>query len=73
MTTTMTAFPKIASRLKEIGLEIPFICGGGAVSEEFVHSFDLGIWGQDAAHASAIAEDALSGVDWRRLRAKWNG
>ncbi|MET0071433.1 MAG: B12-binding domain-containing protein [Candidatus Thiodiazotropha sp.] len=73
MTTTMTAFPRIATRLKEAGLDIPFICGGGAVSEEFVTGFDLGIWGSDAAHASAIAEDALSGLDWRQLRNKWNG
>jgi methanol corrinoid protein len=73
MTTTMTAFPKIATRLKEAGLEIPFVCGGGAVSEEFVSSFDLGIWGKEAAQAAGMAEDALSGIDWRQLRAKWNG
>ncbi|MES9990828.1 MAG: B12-binding domain-containing protein [Candidatus Thiodiazotropha sp.] len=73
MTTTMTAFPRIATRLKEAGLDIPFICGGGAVSEEFVTGFDLGIWGSDASQASAIAEDALSGFDWRQLRNKWNG
>jgi methanol corrinoid protein len=73
MTTTMTAFPKIATRLKEAGLEIPFVCGGGAVSEEFVTSFDLGIWGGDAAQATNMAEDALNGLDWHQLRAKWNG
>jgi methanol corrinoid protein len=73
MTTTMTAFPKIATRLKENGLEIPFICGGGAVSEEFVTRFELGIWGREAAQATAIAEDALGGLDWRQLRTKWNG
>jgi methanol corrinoid protein len=73
MTTTMTAFPRIATRLKEAGLEIPFVCGGGAVSEEFVTSFDLGIWGKEAAQASAIAEDALSGLNWLQIRNKWNG
>jgi methanol corrinoid protein len=73
MTTTMTAFPRIAMRLKETGLEIPFVCGGGAVSEEFVTSFDLGIWGKEAAQASTIAEDALNGLDWRQIRKKWNG
>jgi methanol corrinoid protein len=72
MTTTMTAFPRIATRLKEAGIEIPFICGGGAVSEEFVTSFDLGIWGKEAAQASAIAEDTLNGLDWRQIRSKWN-
>jgi methanol corrinoid protein len=73
MTTTMTAFPKIASRLIEAGLETPFVCGGGAVSEEFVTNFDLGIWGSDAAQAANIAEDALNGLNWHQIRNKWNG
>jgi methanol corrinoid protein len=73
MTTTMTAFPKIAARLKQSGLMIPFVCGGGAVNEEFVTSFDLGIWGKDASQGPAMAEDALSGLSWREMRAKWNG
>jgi methanol corrinoid protein len=73
MTTTMTAFPRVAARLKETGLEIPFVCGGGAVSEEFVMNFDLGIWGKEASQATVMAEDVLSGLDWRQLRTKWNG
>lgn len=73
MTTTMTAFPRIAVRLKHAGLEIPFVCGGGAVSEDYVTSFDLGIWGKEASQAAGMAEDALSGLSWSALRAKWNG
>jgi methanol corrinoid protein len=73
MTTTMTAFPRIAVRLKESGLEIPFVCGGGAVNEEFVTGFELGVWGSDAAQAEGMAEDVLRGLDWRQLRTKWNG
>ena len=73
MTTTMTAFPKIAAKLKELGLNIPFVCGGGAVSEEYVTSFDLGIWGKEASQAAAMAEDAMNGVGWAEMRAKWNG
>ncbi|HEX5392231.1 MAG TPA: cobalamin-dependent protein [Rhodocyclaceae bacterium] len=73
MTTTMTAFPRVAARLKSAGLEIPFVCGGGAVSEDFVTSFDYGIWGKEAGHAPAMAEDALNGLTWRDMRAKWNG
>lgn len=73
MTTTMTAFPRVSMRLKELGIEIPFVCGGGAVNEEFVTSFDLGIWGSDASQAEGMAEDVLSGLDWRQLRSKWNG
>lgn len=73
MTTTMTAFPKIAAKLKQSGLVIPFVCGGGAVSEEFVTSFDLGIWGKDAGQGPGMAEDALKGLSWEEMRAKWNG
>jgi methanol corrinoid protein len=73
MTTTMTAFPKIATILKAHNLIIPFVCGGGAVSEEFVTSFDLGIWGKEASQAPGMAADALSGMSWEEMRAKWNG
>jgi methanol corrinoid protein len=73
MTTTMTAFPRIAARLKDLELNIPFICGGGAVSEEFVTNFELGIYGREANWASEMAEDALGGITWFEMRAKWNG
>jgi methanol corrinoid protein len=73
MTTTMSAFPKIAAKLKAQNLNIPFVCGGGAVNEEFVTSFDLGIWGKEASQAPEMAEDALKGLGWSEMRAKWNG
>lgn len=73
MTTTMTAFPRIAAQLKNANLMIPFACGGGAVSEEFVNSFDLGIWGKEASQAPFMAEDALNGMTWVEMRTKWNG
>lgn len=73
MTTTMTAFPKIAHQLKAAGIEVPFVCGGGAVSEEYVTSFNLGIWGKEASQAPGMAEDALSGESWENMRSKWNG
>ena len=73
MTTTMTAFPKIAHQLKQAGLQIPFICGGGAVCEEYVTEFDLGIWGKEASQAPGMAEDALAGESWESMRGKWNG
>ena len=73
MTTTMTAFPRVAAGLIQSGIQIPFICGGGAVNEEFVSSFDLGIWGKNASQAQAMAEDALSGLSWQEMRSKWNG
>jgi methanol corrinoid protein len=73
MTTTMTAFPKIAHQLKAAGMNIPFICGGGAVCEEYVTSFDLGIWGKEDSQAPGMAEDATAGESWEAMRAKWNG
>jgi methanol corrinoid protein len=73
MTTTMTAFPKIAHQLKAAGLAIPFICGGGAVCEEYVTGYDLGIWGKEANQAPGMAEDALAGESWESMRGTWNG
>lgn len=73
MTTTMTAFERIASRLKRENVEVPFVCGGGAVSEEYVTRFDLGIWGKDASQAPLMAADAVSGKNWRQMREKYNG
>ena len=73
MTTTMTAFPKIAHQLKTAGLSIPFVCGGGAVCEEYVTGYDMGVWGKEANQAPGLAEDALAGEDWVAMRSKWNG
>jgi len=73
MTTTMSAFPRIAEKLIKSDLEIPFVCGGGAVTEEYVNSFDLGIWGKEASQAPGMADDALKGLSWIELRKKWNG
>ena len=73
LTTTMTAFPRIAEKLARENLTIPFACGGGAVSEEFATSFDFGIWGKEASQAVGMAEDALKGSSWREMRSKWNG
>lgn len=73
MTTTMTAFPKIAHQLQAAGIQVPFVCGGGAVSEEYVTSFELGIWGKEASQAPGMAEDALAGEKWASMRDKWNG
>ncbi|MGB9876901.1 MAG: MtaA/CmuA family methyltransferase [bacterium] len=68
MTTTMSAFPRIARRLLEEGIEIPFACGGGAVNEEFCNTFPLGIYGGEARRAPLIAEAALAGKSWEAIR-----
>lgn len=68
MTTTMSAFPRIAKRLEEEGIEIPFACGGGAVNQEFCESFKFGIYGGKAINAPIIAELASSGKSWKEIR-----
>lgn len=68
MTTTMSAFPKIAKRLEEEGIEVPFACGGGAVNQEFCESFKFGIYGGKAINAPLIAEAARSGKSWQEIR-----
>ncbi|GAW91060.1 B12-binding domain-containing protein [Calderihabitans maritimus] len=72
MTTTMTAFERISNRLRKEGIELPFVCGGGAVSLEYVSGFDLGIWGKDASQAPGMAQDAVNGLSWQQMREKWN-
>lgn len=72
MTTTMTAFERISNRLLKDGFETPFVCGGGAVSEEYVTGYKLGIYGKDASQAPGMASDAVNGLNWSQLREKWN-
>lgn len=72
MTTTMTAFQKIAKRLVRDGIQLPFVCGGGAVSQEYVSTFDLGIHGKDASQAPSMAEDAVLGKSWQEMREKYH-
>lgn len=72
MTTTMTAFPKIAEALKQQGLQVPvFGCGGGAVKRDFVESYEMGVYGVKAFHAPKLAEAALTGKSWKDIRKEW--
>lgn len=68
MTTTMSAFPRIARRLEEEGIDVPFACGGGAVTQQFVETFSLGVYGGKGHRAPAIAKAAAEGKNWRQLR-----
>lgn len=72
MTTTMTAFERIASRMIKDGNYTPFVCGGGAVSLEYVTGYDLGVYGKDASQAPGMANDAVNGLSWTAMREKWN-
>ena len=72
MTTTMSAFPRIAQKFKEEGLEIPFMGCGGAVNRDYSNSYDLGIYSDKASQTPMIAEKLLSGYDWKKIRAEWD-
>lgn len=72
MTTTMSAFPKVAERLVEKGIDIPFICAGGAVNRAYVESFPLGVFAQKAVQGPLLANKVVEGQDWRKLRDNWD-
>lgn len=73
MTTTMTAFERISRRLSDAGITVPFVCGGGAVSLEYVSQINMGVYGQDASQAPTMATDAVNGLSWEDIREKYYG
>ncbi len=73
MSVNMGAFRRIAEKLQEEGLEIPFACGGGGgVSRTYITSFPLGIYGRDASEAPPMATDSRLGLSWQEIRKKYN-
>jgi methyltransferase cognate corrinoid proteins, Methanosarcina family len=69
MTTTMYAFKEVNDKMVEKGLKIPFACGGGAVNQEFVESYSLGVYGEEAAEAAKFANYILkNGGDIAKMR-----
>lgn len=73
MTTTMYAFKDIDNMLIENGINIPFICGGGAVKQDFVdEECKLGVYCEDAAQAPKIADSILNGDSITLLRKKFH-
>jgi methanol corrinoid protein len=73
MTTTMYAFKEVNDKLIEKGIKIPFACGGGAVNQDFVSQYDLGIYGEEASDAVKIADAVVSGVnDIEELREEFH-
>lgn len=73
MTTTMYAFKEVNDKLLEKGIKIPFACGGGAVNQDFVSQYELGVYGEEAADAPKIADFILeNGADIAKLRKKFH-
>lgn len=72
MTTTMSAFPKIAEKLMAKGISLPFVCAGGAVNRAYVESYPLGVFASKAVQGPVLANKAVEGYDWRKLRDSWD-
>lgn len=73
MTTTMYAFKEVNDKLIEKGIKIPFACGGGAVNQDFVSQYDLGIYGEEASDAVKIADTIVGGInDIEELREEFH-
>jgi methanol corrinoid protein len=72
MTATMSAFPKIAQKLIEKGIELPFICAGGAVNRSYIESFPMGIYAEKASQGLVLANKVIDGWDWKRIRQNWD-
>ncbi|TGC06741.1 methanol--corrinoid protein MtaC [Methanolobus halotolerans] len=72
MTTTMYSFREVKNRLLDNGVNIPFICGGGAVTQDFVERYDLGLYCDDAAVVPKIADEVLRDATIEDLRAKFH-
>ncbi len=73
MTTTMYAFKEINDKLLEKGIELPFACGGGAVNQDFVDQYDLGVYGEEASDAVKIANFIVeNGNEITKLREEFH-
>ena len=72
MTTTMYSFKEVHERLLKNGINIPFVCGGGAVTQDFVMRYDLGVYCEDAAITPKIADEILNNASIEELREKFH-
>jgi methanol corrinoid protein len=72
MTTTMTAFGKIAALMKEEGLDVTIGCGGGAVRRDFVEEFENCFYGVEAYHTPKLADAIVDdGKTWEDIRKEY--
>ncbi len=72
MTTTMYSFMEVNSRLIENDIRIPFVCGGGAVTQDFVQNYELGIYCEDAAMVPKIADSIILNKSIEELREQFH-
>ncbi|WMW22888.1 methanol--corrinoid protein MtaC [Methanolobus mangrovi] len=72
MTTTMYSFMEVNNRLLENDIRIPFVCGGGAVTQDFVMNYELGIYCEDAAMVPKIADMIIKNKNIDELREQFH-
>jgi len=72
MTTTMHAFKDVNSRLLDSDINVPIVCGGGAVTQDFVSQYGLGLYCEEAADVPKIADAILKGFTIERLRKEFH-
>nr|WP_321498239.1 methanol--corrinoid protein MtaC [uncultured Methanolobus sp.] len=72
MTTTMYSFMEVNNRLLENDIKIPLVCGGGAVTQDFVMNYELGIYCEDAALVPKIADSILKNKSIEELREQFH-
>ncbi|MEZ5335350.1 MAG: methanol--corrinoid protein MtaC [Methanolobus sp.] len=72
MTTTMYSFMEVNKRLLANGIKIPFVCGGGAVTQDFVMNYELGIYCEDAAVVPKIADMIVKDKSIDELREQFH-
>ncbi|MBP1908399.1 methanol--corrinoid protein MtaC [Methanolobus bombayensis] len=72
MTTTMYSFMEVNNRLLENDIMIPLVCGGGAVTQDFVMNYDLGIYCEDAAIVPKIADLILKNKNIQEIREQFH-
>ena len=72
MTTAMYSFMEVNNRLLENDIRIPFICGGGAVTQDFVTNYELGIYCEDAAIVPKVADLIIENKSIDELREQFH-
>ncbi|MCD4822219.1 MAG: methyltransferase cognate corrinoid protein [Methanococcoides sp.] len=72
MTTTMIGFQDVNSRLLESDINVPVVCGGGAVTQDFVSQYELGLYCEEASDVPKIADAIINGLNIGQLRKEFH-
>jgi methanol corrinoid protein len=65
-------FKDVNSRLLESDINVPVVCGGGAVTQDFVSQYELGLYCEEAADVPKIADAIINGLNISQLRKEFH-